>query len=519
MQVATKLASLDPATGEVIAEFEATKPAGVRAAMERARRAQPPWAAVPIKERCRVLGRLAEILFRRRHEIAEVITREVGKPKMESLMAEVMVSLDTAQYFRRRAARFLGDEPVPHHNLAVKSKRGYLRYEPWGVVGIISPWNYPFSIPMTQVIPALVAGNAVALKPSELTPWSGVLVAELFAEAGLPESVLEMVLGEGPIGAALVEAGPDKIVFTGSVRTGRQVLEAASKRMIPCVLELGGKDAMLVLADADLEKASSAAVWGGFTNCGQACLSVERVYVEKQVASRFIELCVAKAKRLRLGNGLDPDVEMGPMIRPRQIEVVEEQLRDAASKGARVLCGGKRRPDLGGFFFEPAVVVDVDHTMKLMQEETFGPVLAIQAVEDVEEAVERANDSSFGLGASVWTRNSRQGEEIARRLVAGAVMVNDVASYFGICEAPHGGRRNSGLGRTHSRLGLVEMVQVKYIDVERVPGLHKAWWYGYSRALVDATDAFLQMMFARPWRMRVRGIRGSLRALFRGDRI
>ena len=519
MPVATKLASIDPATGEVIAEFEAAKPAGVRAAVERARRAQPKWGATPVKQRCRVLGQLAEILFRRRHEIAEIITREAGKPKMEALMAEVMVSLDTAEYYRRRAPRFLRDERVPHHNLAVKSKRGYLRHEPWGVVGIISPWNFPFSIPMTQVIPALVAGNAVVVKPSEFTPWSAMLVAELFAEAGLPESLLEIVPGDGIIGAALVEAGPDKIVFTGSVRTGRQVLEAASKRMIPCVLELGGKDAMLVLADADLDIASSAAVWGGFTNCGQACLSVERLYVEKQVADRFIALCVAKAKRLRLGSGLDPDAEMGPMIRPRQIEIVEEQLRDAVKRGAKIACGGKRRPDLGGYFFEPTVVVDVDHGMKVMQEETFAPVLAIQAVEDVEEAVERANDSSFGLAASVWTRNSRRGEEVARRLVAGAVMVNDVASYYGICEAPHGGRRNSGMGRTHSRLGLLEMVQVKYIDVERLPGVHKAWWYGYSRALLDAADAFLQMVFARPWGMRVRGIRGSLRAMFRGDRI
>ncbi len=519
MPIATKLASIDPATGEVIAEFEMTKPAGVREAMERARRAQARWAEVSLEQRCRVLGRVVEILFRRRHEIAEIVTREAGKPKMESLMAEVMVSLDTARYFQRCARRFLRDERVPHHNLAVKSKRGYLRYEPWGVVGIVSPWNYPFSIPMTQVIPALVAGNGVVLKPSELTPWSGMLVAELFSEAGLPEGVLEIVLGEGPIGAALVEACPDKIVFTGSVRTGRQVLEAASKRMIPCVLELGGKDAMLVLADADLEKASSAAVWGGFTNCGQACLSVERVYVEKPVASQLIEFCVAKAKRIRLGNGLDPDVEMGPMIRPRQIDIVEEQLRDAVNKGARILCGGKRRPDLGEYFFEPTVVVDVDHRMKLMEEETFGPVLAIQVVEDAEEAMERANDSSFGLGASIWTRDGRRGEEMARRLVAGAVMVNDVASYFGICEAPHGGRRNSGLGRTHSRLGLLEMVQVKYIDIERLPGLHKAWWYGYSRALVDATDAFLQMVFAPKWGMRLRSVRGSLRALFRGDRV
>jgi succinate-semialdehyde dehydrogenase/glutarate-semialdehyde dehydrogenase len=372
---------------------------------------------------------------------------------------------------------------------------------------------------MTQVIPALAAGNAIVLKPSEFTPWSGKLVADVFEEAGLSPGLLEIVLGDGTIGGALIESGPDKIVFTGSVRTGRQVLEAASKRMIPCVLELGGKDAMIVLADADLEIASSAAVWGAFTNCGQVCLSVERVYVEKPVASRMIELCVGKAKRLRLGNGLDPETEIGPMIRPKQIEVVEEHLRDAVNRGARILCGGKRRPDLGGYFFEPTVVVDVDHGMRLMQEETFGPVLAIQVVEDVEEAIERANDSSFGLGASVWTRDSRRGEQIARKLVAGAVMVNDVISYYAICEAPHGGRRSSGIGHTHSRLGLLEMVQVKYIDVERLSGLHKTWWYGYSRALLDAADSFLQLVFARRWGLRLRGLPGSWRALFRGDRI
>ena len=318
-----------------------------------------------------------------------------------------------------------------------------------------------------------------------------------------------MLQGGGEIGAAMVDAGPDKVFFTGSVATGRRIAEACARKLIPSVLELGGKDAMIVLADADLDIASSAAVWGGFTNCGQACLSVERIYVEQAVAERFTELCVDKTKKLRLGPASDPDAEIGPMIRLRQLEKVEAQLRDAVARGAKILTGGNRRPDLGPNFLEPAVVTHVDHSMQLMREETFGPVIAIQAVANADEAVTLANDSPFALSASVWTSDVRRGREIASRLRAGSVMINDVASYYGIAEAPHGGRGASGWGRTHSRLGLLEMVQVKYVDVDRLPRVPKSWWFGYTKELAAAAGGFVESLFAPSWKRRLAAATGK----------
>ncbi len=362
---------------------------------------------------------------------------------------------------------------------------------------------------MTEVIPALVTGNAVLLKPSELTPASGALVGEVIERAGFPAGLVQVLQGDGSIGAAIIEAGPAKAFFTGSVATGRKIAEACASKLIPSVLELGGKDAMIVLADADLDVASSAAVWGGFTNCGQACLSVERIYVEQPVAERFTQLCVEKTKKLCLGPTANPDSDLGPMIRLRQLEKVEQQLLDAAERGAQILTGGSRRPELGPNFLEPAVVTHVDHSMQLMREETFGPVIAIRAVTSADEAVDLANDSPFGLSASIWTGNSLRGRELASRIRAGSVMINDVASYYGISEAPHGGPGASGWGRTHSRLGLLETVQVKYIDVDRLPRMAKPWWYGYTGDFAAAAASVVEGLFAPSWKRRLRAMIGK----------
>jgi len=512
--------SIDPATGEVIARFEATPVSEVPRVVERARCVQTEWAKHSVRARCAQLRRLRDVLYQRRQEIAALITRETGKPRIEALFADVLVSADAADYYATRAARMLWPERVPHHNLAVKAKTGWLCYEPYGVIGIISPWNYPLAIPLGEMIPAVAAGNAVVLKPSELVPSCGALIEELFRQAGFPPGLIQVLQGGGEVGAVLVEAGPEKVIFTGSVATGKRVAEACARRLIPSVLELGGKDAMIVLADADLEVASSAAVWGSFTNCGQACLSIERIYVERGVAEKFAQRCVEKTRRLKLGPGSDPDTEVGPMIRVSQVERVEEQLREAVARGARILAGGRRRPDLGPCYFEPTVVADVDHSMRLMQEETFGPVLALRAVESIEEAVALANDSPFGLAASIWTSDGRRSRELAGQLKAGAVMVNDVASYFGICEAPHGGRGVSGWGRTHSRLGLLELVQVKYVDVDRLPHRPKSWWFGYDQELGVAADRFLEFLFAPSWGRRwSRSFDALRRNFFRGHRI
>jgi acyl-CoA reductase-like NAD-dependent aldehyde dehydrogenase len=359
------------------------------------------------------------------------------------------------------------------------------------------------------LIPALVAGNAVLLKPSELTPATGALVGEMIDRAGFPKGLVQILQGGGEVGAAIIEAGPAKVFFTGSVATGRRIAEACASKLIPSVLELGGKDAMIVLADADLDVTSSAAVWGGFTNCGQACLSVERIYVEQQIAEKFTQLCIEKTKKLRLGSPADPEADIGPMIRESQLKKVEQQLRDAEQRGARILTGGHRRSDLGPNFLGPSVVTNVDHSMQLMREETFGPVLAIRSVASADEAVALANDSPFGLSASIWTRNARRGRELASRIRAGSVMINDVASYYGISEAPHGGSGFSGWGRTHSRLGLLEMVQVKYVDADRLPLYAKPWWYGYSEGFAAAAGSVVELMFAPSWKRRLQAMLGK----------
>jgi acyl-CoA reductase-like NAD-dependent aldehyde dehydrogenase len=505
LEVACKIASVNPATGEILRELDCAGEREVEAVVARARAAQPAWASLGLRRRIAIVGEFQKKLLEKKSEIAAVVTREAGKPLAESLVTEVLVVLDAARFLIDNAWNLLRDEPVPHGNLATKLKRGSLVREPHGVVGIISPWNYPFSIPATETLAALVAGNAVVLKPSELTPLVALDLASLLYAAGLPKDMFQVVIGEGSAGAALLNSPIDKLVFTGSVATGKRIAAAAAERLLPVVLELGGKDPMLVLDDADVDVASSAAVWGAFVNAGQACLSVERCYAHRSLYETFAQACAEKAKRLRVGNGMDGNTDVGPMIHDRQVRIVESHVEDAKARGARVLAGGTRLPELGTNFFAPTVLADVTRDMRIMREETFGPVLPIMAFADDDEAVQMANDSEYGLAASVWTRDSTRGERLARRIHAGTVMVNDVISCFGISEAPHGGVKASGVGRTHGRFGLDEMVRVKYLDVDRMPGMKKVWWYGYGETFRRQMDGFLDLQFARSLGTRLRG--------------
>jgi len=509
------LPSINPATGEVLAQIVRTPASTLPEIVSRARIAQIEWARISLPDRCAKLRHLRKQILTVRKELADTVVCESGKPRVEALFADIFVALDSAEYWSKHAVSALRTRRVPHHSTAAKAKRGYLAHDPLGVIAIISSWNYPLAIPLSQIIPAVAAGNAVVCKTSDFTPQCGALIEKLFIDAGFPNSLVTVVQGGGEVGQALIDAAPDKVMFTGSVATGRRVAEACAKKLIPSVLELGGKDAMIVLADANLEVASSAAVWGSYTNCGQVCLSVERLFVEQSVAEEFIELCVAKTKKLRLGPGSDPATDVGPLIRPQHVQRMSELLRDAAAHGAKVVCGGNPRPDLGPNFFEPTVIADVDSTMKLFQEETFGPILAIQIVKNESEAVARANDSPFALAASIWTKNKTRGRELAAELRAGAVMVNDAISYFGIAEAPHGGCGASGWGRTHGQAGLLEMVQMKYIDVDGLPGSQKPWWYRYGADLERAADAFLQFEFSDGIGAKLRNARSAMKTFFR----
>src|ERR1700722_118268 len=512
---ASKVASVNPATGEILREFESASESQVQAAVARARASQVAWAEIGVRKRVAVLREFQQRLVEKKSEIAAAITEEAGKPLAEALTTEVLVVLDAARFLIDNAYRLLADEPVPHGNLATKLKRGRLLREPHGVVGIISPWNYPFSIPATETLAALVAGNAVVLKPSEFTSLVALELQSLLHAAGVPPDVFQVVVGEGPAGAALLRSPIDKLVFTGSVATGKRIAAAAAERLLPVVLELGGKDPMIVLEDADVDVASSAAVWGAFVNAGQACLSVERCYVHRSLYERFLRACVEKTRRLRVGHGMDRDTDVGPMIHERQLQLVEAQVQDAKARGARVLTGGARIPERGKNFYQPTVLAGVTHAMRILREETFGPVLPVMAFNSDDEAVRLANDSEYGLAASVWTRDSVRGENLARRIHAGTVMVNDVISCFGISEAPHGGVKASGLGRTHGRFGLEEMVRVKYLDTDRMPGMKKVWWYGYGPGFARQMEGFLDMQFARNLGVRVSGALRAVGAMWR----
>jgi acyl-CoA reductase-like NAD-dependent aldehyde dehydrogenase len=506
---ARKVVSVNPATGEVLREFECAGEGEVQAAVARARAAQAAWAETGVGRRIAVLREFQRRLQEKKSEIAEAITREAGKPVAEALTTEVLVVLDSARFLIENAHRLLRDEPVPHGNLVAKLKRGRLVREPYGVVGVISPWNYPFSIPATESLAALVAGNAVVLKPSEFTSLVALELGSLLHAAGVPQDVFQVVVGDGATGAALIHSEIDKLLFTGSVATGKRIAAAAAERLLPVVLELGGKDPMLVLHDADVDVASSAAVWGAFVNAGQTCLSVERCYVHRSLYEPFLRMCAEKTKKLRVGHGLDRDTDIGPMIHERQLRIVESHVEDAGARGARVLAGGSRFPDLGANFYEPTVLADVTHEMRIMREETFGPVLPVMAFDDDDEAVRLANDSEFGLAASVFTRDNGRGERLARRIHAGTVMVNDVISCFGISEAPHGGVKSSGVGRAHGRFGLEEMVRLKYLDSDLMPAMKKVWWYGYGAIFARQMEGFVDFQFARGLAQR---LRGALRA-------
>src|SRR5580700_2350053 len=507
---ARRLASVNPATGEVLRELDCAGAGEIEAAVTRARAAQPSWAELGLGRRIAILRAFQGKLYSSKSEVAAAITREVGKPLVEALVTEVLVVLDAARFLIANAWGLLRDEPVPHGNLVTKLKSGWLVREPHGVIGIISPWNYPFSIPATETLAALVAGNAVVLKPSELTPLVALELAKLLQAAGVPEDVFQVVIGDGPAGVALVHSPIDKLIFTGSVATGKRIAAAAAERLLPVVLELGGKDPMLVLDDADVDVASSAAVWGAFVNAGQACLSVERCYVHRSLYESFVNACGEKTKQLRVGDGMDAQTDVGPMIHERQVRIVESHVEDAKARGARVLAGGARLPELGVNFYAPTVLADVTHDMRIMREETFGPVLPVMAFDSDDEAVRLANDSEYGLAASVWTRDSARGERLARRIRAGTVMVNDVVSCFGISEAPHAGVKASGVGRTHGRFGLEEMVRVKYVDVDLMPGMKKVWWYGYGMNFLREMEGFLDMQFARDLATRLRGARRAI---------
>jgi acyl-CoA reductase-like NAD-dependent aldehyde dehydrogenase len=494
-----RIVSINPATGVPLGDVPDTSVAEVRAAVARARAAHLEWAALPIDTRCKRVARFAEVLMERSEEVIELITKEMGKTRQEALGTEVIVVADLTRYFTKHAPRLLAPEPIPLH--LFKHRASYVHHVPRGVVGVIAPWNFPFSIPMGEVVMALIAGNGVVLKPSEVTPLIALKAKELVDAAGIPPDLFQVVTGRGPTGVALIDAGIDYCVFTGSVATGQKVGAACGERLIPCTLELGGKAPAIVCADADLDRTAQALVWGGFCNSGQVCCSVERIYAVDAIHDALVDKVVTLARELRQGDAsiATADVDVGAMAWERQVEHVAALVDGAVKAGAQVACGGARVAG-PGLFYQPTVLTGARQDMDVMRKEIFGPVIPIMRVASEDEAVTLANDSQLGLLAYVFSKDTQRARKIAERVEAGTVMVNDVLNTFGCPETPWGGIKMSGIGRTHSVIGLRDLCQLRHVNYDRVAFSRELWWYPYKEKTYKLLLRGARLLFGkRPW--------------------
>ncbi len=470
--------SFNPATGEKIGEVPVFSTEQAQDAIRRCREAQKVWGKLSVKARAERILAFKDVLIDHADEVARLLTMENGKTLQESVEMEIMPICDLSSYFAKNAERILANHQIPLHLL--KHKASYVQYRPRGIILVISPWNFPFTIPMGEVIMALIAGNGVILKPASLTPLIAVKARKLFDEAGLPSDIFQVITGPGRLGSEMIGMGVNFVNFTGSTAVGKVVAAESGKHLLQCSMELGGKDPMIVCSDASVERAANAAVFGAFANSGQVCASVERVYVVKDVYDKFVDRVVEKTKKLRQGNPLE-NVDVGAMTDPGQIDIVEQHVQKAVASGAKVLAGGSRPANLKGQFFAPTVMVDVNDEMDCVREETFGPTLPILRVNDEEEAIQRSNNSVYGLNAYVFTKDKVRGRALAERLEAGSVMVNDVLLTHAAPETPWGGVKESGIGRVHSDDGLRHMCEAYHINWDRVSlGDKELFWYPMS---------------------------------------
>lgn len=472
-------------------------------AVARARAAQAEWAGLPLKDRLRRLTSLARVYTRRRERIVEAIRSETAKPRVEAL-AEVVAAVELLRHYARIAPRVLRTEQVDVGYLLGKS--AHIVREPHGVVGVITPWNYPFLTTQDGITAAIAAGNGVVVKPSEFTPTATRIIPELMEEAGLPAGLVQVVEGDGGAGAALVRSGVDKVVFTGSTATGRKVMAAAAESLTPVVLELGGNDPAIVLEDADLDRAANGVVFGCFFNAGQTCLSTERVFVVEEVYEAFLEKVIEATGRLRTDE--HGGAEISRLVTPAQRRIVREQLREAEASGATLHVGSVPE-EVEPSLIEPAVVTGAGPGTKLLEDETFGPVLPVIRVRDEEDAVEQANATPYGLFASVWTRDLARGERIARRLRVGGVSVNDTLTHYAVPGLPMGGVGDSGYGVRRGADGLKEMTRPRTVLLHRWGPRREFFWFPYSKRSTAWVEA-LAVLRGEGW---IRGIPEAIRVL------
>src|SRR5215218_2483568 len=486
----------NPATGEAVASVPVVAPDQVPELARRARAAQPAWEALGFEGRALILKRCQSWMSENSERVIDTIISETGKTYEDALTAEVSYALGAFDFWAKNAGDYLAEERVKTASPLAKGRKLVVRYAPVGLVGIIGPWNYPLTNSFGDSIPALAAGNAVLLKPSEVTPLTAQLMADALRECGLPEDVLLIATGDGTTGAAVIDA-VDMVMFTGSTRTGKKVMERAAQTLTPVSLELGGKDPMIVLADADLERATAAAAYYSMQNGGQTCISVERVYVEAPVYDAFVDGLTRKVASLRQGvSSGSASVDIGAVTFGPQLDVVDRHVQEARAQGARALTGGAGREG-NGRFYEPTVLVDVDHTMAAMTEETFGPVVPVMKVADADEAVRLANDSEYGLAASVWTKDARRGEAIARRIEAGAVCVNDAQLNYLALELPMGGWKASGLGSRHGAGGIRKYTRQQSLLVTRLAPKRDLHMFPYKAGTTGLLGRALKLLYGR----------------------
>jgi len=505
---------VNPATGEFLGTSTLDTIEDLHRKIAEARSAQVAWAETPVKQRTRAMLRVRDYVVDHADELSETVSRDNGKTRLDAISTEVLPAAIAAHYYSKQAKRFLRTRRLAPANLILANKRSRVRQVPWGVIGVISPWNYPFGIPFSEVVMGLLAGNAVVLKVATQTQMVGRALEQCFQAAGLPEDVLSYVNLPGRVvGHAFLDNGIDKLFFTGSVAVGKQLMAKAAETLTPVSLELGGNDPMLVCPDADLKRAAAGAVWAGLSNCGQSCAAVERIYVHTDVFDAFMDLLSEKVSALRVGFDADYDVDLGAMTTESQMEKVRHQVQDALDRGAIVhtqsMC-----PKEGGNFLPAMVMTNVDHSMQIMREETFGPVVAVMKVRDMDQAVELANDATLGLTASVWSRNRKTARRLATRIQAGVVTINDHLISHGLPETPWGGFKESGLGRTHGAIGFAEMTQPQCTVDDLTHRTKKnIWWYPHGQGVYQSVKGIIHALYAKGLTRRVSGFFRLLRAL------
>ena len=508
------ITSRNPANLEVLGEVSISSKDDIKRTVEKAEAAFLSWRQVSLAQRLDKIERFRQLLMKERDTVAGLITRECGKPFSESLISEVFSILETCTWLKKKAAVLLSGKHATDLNpVFFAGKRSYNLHEPLGVVAVISPWNYPFSIPGASMLMALAAGNAVVLKPSPRCPLVAAALVNLLVRAGFPGDLVGLVQGDKEEAEALILAGVSRVIFTGSVQGGKAIMAIASGKLVPVTLELGGKHPAIVLDDVDADKVAGAIAWCAFTNAGQACASIDRLYLQRAVADKVLAKVTEITRGLRLGNGMLPDTDVGPIIDESQMKRFEEVVADAVDKGAEVLTGGKARRDLGGYFFEPTIVRHVNSSMRLAGEEIFGPILPVTIFDTIPEAVTMANSSDLGLAASIWTGNPAAGEEIARSIQAGIVWIND-GLYSHVCpDAPWGGVKYSGFGRAHSSIELLDFVNVKNVGVS-TQGV-RDWHFPYSKRALDYLVDGLDLLHGDGLKVKVTALLRLIRSLIK----